>query len=199
MTTATLTAPASTTPQLMTAEEFWDFCQLPENEHRQLDLIRGGVVEMSRPKPPHGIAVTNIGFELTLWARRTRVVGYIASADAGVILRRNPDTLVGPDVAYFSAPRAPAHWGEVPPVLAVEVLSPSDRPGRVNAKIREYLDAGTQVVWLVDSEDRAVTVYRPNRNFQILKGDDLLSSEPELPGFQCVVSHIFLQPSEFPA
>ena len=89
--------------------------------------------------------------------------------------------------------------GDVAPVLAVEVLSPNDRPGRVDAKVRQYLDAGTRVVWLIDSDDRTVAVYRPGRDFQILKRDEILSGEPELPEFQCVVSHLFLQPGEFPA
>lgn len=199
MATTTLNPPATAITRSMTVDEFWDFCQLPENQERNLELIRGEVVEMSRPLPPHGIASANIGFELMLWGRRNRVVGYIATGDSGVILRRDPDTLVGPDAAYFSAAKAPTHWGDVAPVLAVEVLSPNDRPGRVNAKVRQYLDAGTRVVWLIDSDDRTVAVYRPGRDFQILKRDEILSGEPELPEFQCVVSHLFLQPGEFPA
>ncbi|MGH7754405.1 MAG: Uma2 family endonuclease, partial [Gemmatimonadales bacterium] len=45
------------------------------------------------------------------------------------------------------------------PDLAVEVLSPDDRPGEVAAKVADYLRAGAQTVWVVDPESRTVTVH----------------------------------------
>lgn len=41
-----------------------------------------------------------------------------------------------------------------PPLLCVEILSPEDRIGRMEARIQEYLDFGTRAVWLIDPRMR---------------------------------------------
>jgi Uma2 family endonuclease len=191
--------PLSPTTGLMTVDEFWEFVHRPENEHRNLDLIRGVVVEMSRPNRVHGIVTGRLTTVLTLWSDR-HGVGYIATADSGVILGQNPDTIVGPDVAYYTdatrPEEVPEKWGDVAPVLAVEVQSPSDRPGKINAKVKEYLDAGTKQVWQVDPEEKMVTVHRPNQGLQIFKLADTLTGDPDLPGFSCRVADLFRLPGE---
>jgi Uma2 family endonuclease len=48
-----------------------------------------------------------------------------------------------------------------PPLLCIEVLSPEDRMSRVNVRIKEFLDFGVPVVWLIDPEERRVWIYRP--------------------------------------
>ncbi len=184
------TAPPPVTG-LMTADEFWEFSHRPENEHRNLDLIRGVVVEMSRPKPPHGETQANISFEFVLWKRTTGATGYICGGDAGVILDTDPDTVVGPDVAYYAATTVPRDWGDVAPVVAVEILSPNDRPGQVEQKVREYFDAGTAAVWLVDTNTRTVAVLRAGQPAQLFRGEDRLEGGTELPGFSVPVSQLF--------
>lgn len=192
-------APPSPPTRLMTADEFWDFVHLPENEDRDFELIRGKVVEMSRPTLPHGRVCTNVGFELETWARRLGR-GYVVSNDAGVSLEENPDSVLGPDVAYFSNGESfdelSPKWAESAPVLAVEVLSPNDRPGKINQKIAAYLRGGTKLVWLVDYEERTVTVYHPDRNFEIYKAGDELTCSEDLPGFTCRVADLFRLPGQ---
>lgn len=194
-----MSAPATTITKLMTADEFWDYVHRPENEERELDLIRGEVVEMPRARRPHGIICNQISFALTSWVA-TGQPGYIAINDAGVVLHEDPDTVVGPDVAYYTDANTFENvhpkWGEVAPVLAVEVLSPTDRPGRVSAKVQEYLTAGTKLVWLVDYEEHTFTVYRPDQRFVVLKATDTLEGFSELPGFRCRVSDLFRLPGQ---
>ena len=48
-------------------------------------------------------------------------------------------------------------WGDVPPILAVEVWSPTDRPSRTNEKIREYLKSGVKIVWHIDYEEQSAS------------------------------------------
>jgi Uma2 family endonuclease len=181
-------------PRRMTADEFWDFCQRPENQERSFELIRGEVVEMSRPTRSHGVVCLNVGFELKLWLRTYRV-GHLATNDSGVVLEEDPDSVVGPDVAYYSeASRfSDLHpkWGDVPPVLAVEVLSPSDRPINVSNKVTAYLNNGVQVVWLIDYEEQRVSVLRPNQSAVVLTIADRLNGGLELPGFECAVANFF--------
>src|SRR5260370_42694385 len=88
------------TPKLMTAEEFFEFVRRPENETRWFELVRGEVIELSRPTLPHGVVCGNAAG--LLWNYTfSRRKGFVAINDTGVILERDPDTVRGPDVAYF--------------------------------------------------------------------------------------------------
>ncbi len=193
------TATPGTAKKLMTADEFWEFVHRPENQDRDFELIRGEVVEVSRPTKPHGTVAALVAFELQLYARATRK-GYVVSNDSGIALGDDPDSVIGPDVAYFSDVNKfedmHPKWGDIPPVLAVEVSSPNDRPGRMNAKIQEYLTNGVKVVWQVDYEERNVTVHRPNRSMEVVKEDGELTGADDMPGLTIKVADLFTLPGE---
>lgn len=195
------TPPAGSAKKLMTVDEYWDFVNRPENMDRLFELRRGEVVEMSRPKKPHGIVCTRLATQLQNYADRVGL-GYVLSNDTGVVLEETPGTVVGPDVAYCVDANqyddVEPKWVEAPPVLAVEVLSPNDRMSEVNDKIEEYLRAGVKVVWLADPEVKTVTVYRPKHHHTVLKGDTELTGGDELPGFSCKVSDFFRLPGDRP-
>lgn len=187
--------------RLMTADEFWEFCRLPENENKWLELVRGEVIEVPPPTKPHCRVAANIVYELEGFVRRRRR-GYVLSNDAGVILERDPDTVRGPDVALYEDADhfrdLHPKYGEVPPVLAVEVLSPSDTYTKALAKVQEYLRNGVRVVWLADPDGRSLTAFRPGGQSQVLTADSEVAGEPELPGFRCRVGDFFLLPGDFP-
>lgn len=196
------TDPAVAAPKkLMTVDEYWDFVNLPRNADRFFELRRGEVIELSRPKKPHGIVASNIATELTLYARQV-CKGYVLTNDTGVVLEDAPGTVVGPDVAYCidanTYNEVEPKWVETPPVLTVEVLSPNDKMSNVNEKIADYLRAGVKVVWLADPELKTVTVYRTARNHVVLKSADALIGGDDLPGFTCRVADLFLLPGESP-
>ena len=77
------------------------------------------------------------------------------------------------------------------PDLAVEVLSPGDRPKEIADKVRLWLDAGAAMVWVVSLARRTITVHRPATGSRLLKGNDELDGEDVVPGFRCRVSEIF--------
>jgi Uma2 family endonuclease len=196
------TDPATAAPtKLMTADEFWDFCQLPENADKRLELIHGKVVEMSRPTRYHGVVVAQIVMRLSEWIEQSGQPGYVA-ADAGLVLADNPGTVVGPDVAYYTDATTfediPPKWGEAPPVLAVEVLSPNDKKKDVTRKVADYLDGGVPVVWTVDYEERFVTVHRLKQSPKVVDFDELLLGGEELPGFSCRVADFMRLPARKP-
>lgn len=197
------TSPPPSEKRLMTAEEFWDFVHLEENEDRSFELIRGEIVEvdeMPRPTIMHGIVMGQIYSILKSWAVRTKA-GIVVPGDSGVVLKLEADSVVGPDVAFYNHIKnladIPAKWSLVPPYLAVEILSPSDRPSKVNKKIFDYLTAGTSLIWLVDYEDLTISVFRPQRNLEILRVEDRILGGEELQGFECNVADLFslAQPS----
>jgi Uma2 family endonuclease len=194
------TPPTAAAKKTMTVDEFWDFVNLPENRERRFELIRGEVAEMSRPTRPHGAVVFNVGFELGLYVRRTGR-GYLVT-ESGLVLEEDPGTVVGPDVAYYldADKFGDLHpkWGDVPPILVAEVQSPNDRPNALIAKISDYLRNGVRVVWLVDYEDRTVSVHRPNVNPTVFRADQELTGGDDLPEFVCRVSDFFKLPGDRP-
>jgi Uma2 family endonuclease len=183
----------------MTADEFYDWVHLPENANKWFELVRGEVIELPPPLKRHGAVCMNVGWVLGSYVRQ-RGKGYLTGNDSGVILERDPDTVRGPDVALYEDARAFAElhpkYGEVPPVLAVEVLSPNDRADRVTRKIMDYLRNGVGLVWLIDPEARTVTVYLPDRAPCLVEEGQELDGGEALPGFRCRVAEFFLLPGE---
>jgi Uma2 family endonuclease len=103
---------------------------------------------------------------------------------------------VGIDVAYFSAASLEQQSDntsmiEGPPVLAVEILSPSDKLEDVNEKVDEYLAAGVALVWVVDPHFHTVTVFQPDVEPQLFNKEQVLTAAPHLPGLSIAVRTIF--------
>jgi Uma2 family endonuclease len=178
----------------ITAEEFMGM-DLGEGT---FELVRGEVIQMPPPRTEHGIVCGNVAGILWTYGRQTRI-GYMASNDSGVVTERGPDTVRGADVSFYTEarwPRAKAVGKALPPVppdLAVEVVSPSNRPGEIAKKVREYLAVGTPLVWVVDPARRTVIMHRPGQSGTIKLGDaDTIEGLAELPGFRCPVADFFL-------
>lgn len=180
------------TPKLITAEEFMEM-DLGEGLH---ELVRGEIVDVSPPSVGHGFVCANATFLLAKFGRETGH-GYPLSNDSAVLTERNPDTVRGGDVLYYSNARwARGQAGpKLPPIvpdLIIEVYSPSNRPGKMKAKVAEYLGAGVAMVWVLYPERRQLTIERIDDPVPIVLGDgDTLEDLPELPGFRCAVADFF--------
>lgn len=160
------------------------------------ELVRGEVVEVPRAMPLHGLVCMNIAFALTAYGRETGL-GYVLTNDSAVLTERDPDTVRGADVCFYSEarwPRAGVGSG-LPPVapdLVVEVVSPGNRQADILRKAAEFLNAGALMVWLAYPTRRKLAVYRPNEDEpMVLSETDTLEGLPELPGFRCPVSEFF--------
>jgi Uma2 family endonuclease len=73
----------------------------------------------------------------------------------------------------------------------VEVLSPTDNPVEVQQKVRDYLEAGARLVWVIAPEARSVTVYRPDGSARLVRDPDSLDGEDVLPGLTLSLSELF--------
>jgi Uma2 family endonuclease len=186
-----------TKTKLKTAEEFYDWVHQPENDNKWFELVRGEVIELPPPYKPHGVVSANVTRVLGNYTYQRRK-GYIASNDSGVILERDPDTVRGPDVALYEDAEKfedlHPKYGEVPPRLAVEILSPNDRANKVLRKITDYLANGVELVWLLDPEDRTVTVYRPDKRPYVVRVGEELTGDEVFPDLRCTVADLFLIP-----
>jgi Uma2 family endonuclease len=151
---------------------------------------------MTRRNRGHSRVEIKIGYLLRKWIEsRIDVHGEVLGGEAGVRLRRNPDTTVGVDVAYISEQTADANPDEDgmiegAPILMVEVLSPSDKHEEVAEKVATYLECGVTIVWVVDVVFRTITVYRPDAEPAPFNVRQTLSCEPHLPGFSVAVADV---------
>ena len=176
---------------LLTVE---DYSEMPD-DGRRTELVRGRIVELSRPNFLHGFVCAKIAFALLTWLAN-RPLGWVISNDSGIITNRNPDTLRGADVAYYSFARLPQDskprkYPEVAPELVFEVRSPGDRWREIYAKVAEYLDLGVLVVCVLDPETRTAHLYDSDHPARVLGADDELTFPECLPGFAVPLRNLF--------
>ena len=175
---------------LMTAEEFAALPN-PADGSRQ-ELVRGKVIQKPPPQGRHGFVASKIDRKVGNFVDDHKL-GWIV-VESGVILERDPDTVRGPDISFYSIerhPEPPDRYFEIPPDLAVEVLSPDFRRSQVREKIREYVSKGVKLVWLVDPEAKTVTVYRGSLRGMEYDESDTLDGGDVLPGFTCPIADLF--------
>jgi Uma2 family endonuclease len=179
----------ATATKLLTAEEFFD-----HPSSRWCELIDGVPIEMS---PPGFEATTTAGSVIWLLSAHVRPggLGHVLT-DPGVILRRNPDLVRAPDAAFIRSGRIPVGqmptgYSDIVPDLIVEVVSPGDRPSEIQTKIREWIEGGARLVWVIYPATKTVQVIRSLQDREVLGVDDRLSGGDVLPGFSCSVAEIF--------
>ena len=170
----------------LTDDQLLRLCSL--NDALRIELNAKGELEILPPANPHtSIQNADLTSGLVVWARADGT-GLGFDATAGFTL---PNGAVrSPDASWIRKER----WAElseeekrkfarIVPDFAVELRSPSDRLGYVQAKMQEYMDNGVRLGWLIDPFQRRVHVYRPGAAVKVLEGPETLSGDPELPGF----------------
>ena len=183
-------------PNLMTAAQLASL-DIP---HKRTELVRGRLMVSEPPGIRHGDVVARVTLELGLFVREASrglqgPIGRVFAGDAGFWIERDPDTVRGPDVAFVSSHRLPselpAGFATFAPSLAVEVLSPSDRAGKVLTKVADWLNAGAELVWVIDPERRLARVYRADGSETMCDASSSLQGEGVLPGFVLPLTELF--------
>lgn len=176
---------------LITAAEYG---RMPDNGQRT-ELVRGRIVPMNMPAPRHGQICGQIVFLLKSHLAANDL-GHVVSNDSGVLTERDPDTVRGGDVAFYSyrkVPKGPLPEGylPVPPDLVFEVRSPDDRWNKILAKVAEYLNAGVSVVCVLDPAPRTIHVYPADQPEHVLEVDDNLELPSVLGSMRVPVRSFF--------
>lgn len=175
-------------PASMTADDLLH----PNISDKRTELVRGRLIVREPAGWVHGVVAMKLGIKLGTHVERTGA-GVVLAAETGFKLESNPDTVRAPDVAFVARdriPEAPRGFPALAPDLAVEVLSPDDRPGEVLAKIGDWLSAGTKLVWVVDPARRLARVYRADGSDGVVTVDGALDGEDLLPGFSCPLASL---------
>ncbi len=174
----------STAPdRRLTAEEF---AALPEAGHAE--LVRGDIVEEGMTTLTHGNLSYLVARAIDDWAGGQGRV-YVNSS---FTLSRDPDTVRRPDVSFVFSERLvdidESHgYPELAPDLAVEILSPNDKPDLQAERVADYLAAGVRLVWVLNSFERHIISYGPGQPTRIHPAGSNLDGGEVLPGFTALV------------
>jgi Uma2 family endonuclease len=176
--------------QLYSLDEYHAFIDLPENRERIFELIDGELVEKMPSFTPSRIGM-DIAFSFKLYLK-DHDIGYVTGEAGGYIMSNGQ--VFNPDVGFISKarlPELPEREAPMPPDLAVEVMSPTDRKRTMRLKAERYLELGTRIVWLVFPDEQSVEVYVQDEDVTTVGIDDVLDGGVVLPGFLLPIREIF--------
>ena len=176
---------------LMTGEEFFE-----QHGDDCYELYHGIVRETPMSTPDHGLICWTFSGLLFAYLQ-VNDQGRGFSNDTKIRISRNPDTVYGPDVCYFSYERMPRHERpkslcDTIPELACEVRSPSNSWNDIFIKVDDYLAAGVIVVLVFDGNTQTVSIHRKGADQLTLRIGDILELPELFPGFAVPVERFFV-------
>ena len=180
----------TTETKLITAEEL---LRMPDDGYRY-ELIRGELKRMAPPGHLHGRLALDLARHIADYVE-TEGLG-VAYSETGYLLETNPDVVRAPDASFISRERldevgeTDGYWPGAPD-LVVEVISPNDRYTEVEAKVAEWLEAGTRMVIVVNPRRRSVRVHRSPAEIDDLVEGDTIDGGDVVHGWSMPVSGLF--------
>ena len=160
------------------------------------ELVRGKIVAYPYGTHLHGYVCAQITCALGGYERQFET-GYTLCNGVALWTEREPDTVRGVDVSFYTHARWPITEGDeeiptIPPDLAVEVAESGEARSTILARLHEYLNAGSPLAWAVYPKGRLVLIFRPHDACpMVLTEADVIADLPELPGFRCPVADFF--------
>ncbi|RCJ21900.1 hypothetical protein A6770_04500 [Nostoc minutum NIES-26] len=162
-----------------------------EQQDYQIELQEGKILVMG----PSDIESSEIGAQLIyllkLWVN-PRKLGRIFDSSGGFIM---PNTdLRAPDVSFVAATRLKRtvrDFAQLVPDLVVEIKSKTDRISKLEDKVKLFLELGATIGILINPDNLTVSVYRPNGELEVLIGEDKLTINELLPGWEVAISELW--------
>ena len=167
-----------------------DLLHMPR-DGRKYELV-DGEIRVSPAGSRHGAVSLQIAARLLAFVKEHRL-GHVFDSSTG--FRLPGGNVRSPDVAFvargrFDQDELPEGFSPRAPDLAIEVLSPEDRPRHVLDKVGEYLQAGVRLVWVIDPRRGRAAIYRSLTDVREVGASDALDGEDVVPGFRCVLGDI---------
>jgi len=187
---------ATRTPRVITDEEL---LALPKDGCKY-EVVDGELVKMSPAGNRHEIIIARLA---------GRLGAYVEAHDLGDVIGSNAMYVLpprgqkrSPDLSFVAKGRMTpagilvrdATFPAVAPDLAVEVISPTERPSLYLEKVADYQRAGVRLLWVIDPQNRDVTIYRPvsdpTPNVVVIGPEAALDGADVVPGFRCLLSDL---------
>lgn len=176
---------------LVTAEAFHE---MPDPPDKRIDLVEGQVVEKPLLGAQGATAYASLLFALAEFVEHDDLG--IVLPGVGHVLQRDPDTVRHVGISFIAREHvpagAPAEWfWEGPPTLAVEAVSFYGTANDLHLRVRDYLRAGTRLVWVLWPDTRSVSIHRSDGTSSELGPEVTLDGGDILPDFSVTVGDLF--------
>ena len=169
----------------MTDEKFQALCD--EYEDYCLEYTAEGELLIMPPTDPEtGARNALIIYQLTNWSI-AKGLGIVTDSSGGFVLPNGARR--APDASWTSRNRF--RQRPLCPQFVIELLSPTDRPKKADAKMREWLANGVELGWLIDPRSQSVTIYRPHQEPEVRLGITSLAGEAPIEGFTLDLASIW--------
>jgi Uma2 family endonuclease len=182
-------------PLKMTDKAFYEFCQSNKDFRFEMDK-RGNLIIT----PPTFLETSNknseINLQLRAWAKKDKT-GIAFESDGMFTLpngaKRAPDAFWILRERYFalSQEEREESFARICPDFVIELRSKSDSLRKLQAKMREYIENGARLGWLIDPTEKKVHVYRGDKTVEVLENTKTVSGEDVLPGFELDLTEIW--------
>jgi Uma2 family endonuclease len=178
----------------MTDDEYFDLCAA--NDGLRIERTAEGDIIVRAPTGGEtGYRNMALSGQLYAWAKRDGR-GKAFDSNAEFILRDG--SALSPDASWIESSRLQALSREkkrkfIPlcPDFIVELTSPSDRLKELQQKMRQWMENGAQLAWLIDADEKTLYIYRPDREPEQLTGVDRVEGEGPVAGFVLELNDIF--------
>jgi Uma2 family endonuclease len=188
--------PATFTKRGLTEAQYFALCAKFDNAFVEY-TADGTVMLMPSTDPDTSDSVGEVNLQLRLWAREDGQ-GQVAGPDGGFLFPNG--ARLGPDAAWFDRERWKAAKAREPgkrvpvfaPEFVIEVRSPEQRARTQREKMEEYIANGVLLGWLIDPQERTITIYRPGQEQEVLVNPTEVAGEGPVAGFVLRCDRVFL-------
>jgi Uma2 family endonuclease len=179
--------PAVFTAPELTDEQFLALCEkFPDATLEYTE--EGEVIVMPPTDPMSSARVAEVVFQLMVWSKKIGR-GIVSGPDGG--FRLPSGARRSPDASWFeNYPQGKKRFPAFAPQFVIEVRSPDDRLARLRDKMPRYISAGVLLAWLIDPFEKTITVYRPNRDPEVLSTPASVAGEGPVEGFVLDLSQV---------
>ena len=170
---------------LINADEFE---QMPEF-HQRYELTAGRLVEKPLPKFAHGSICKKIIHQLVRFDPEEKLGELLPEVN----VRITDKSTLTPDLSFWVAERVPAFEIVTAPYpdLAIEVQSPDQSLGDLTDKAKDYISAGTRLVWIIQPNKRIAAAIKPNSLIETIQPNGILDAGDIIPGFKIILATLF--------
>ena len=175
-------------------EQFYQLCiHNPETKFER--NVNGEIIIMPPTGGETGKRNAKLISRFIVWNEQTNL-GEVFDSSTGYKLPSGANR--SPDVSWIEksrwdslTPKQKEKFIPLAPDFALELMSPTDYLINTQAKMKEYLDNGVKLGWLINPEAKQVEVYRLGQDVELLNSPQAVSGEDILPGFTLDLTNIF--------
>ena len=175
-------------------EQFYQLC-IHNSDTKFERNADGEIIIMPPTGGETGKRNSDLIAQLAIWNRQTNL-GEVFDSSTGYTLPNRANR--SPDVSWIEksrwdslTPKQKEKFIPLAPDFALELMSPTDYLINTQAKMKEYLDNGVKLGWLINPEAKQVEVYRLGQDVELLDSPQAISGEDILPGFTLDLTNIF--------